>query len=57
MDREIIDQIYQAFELLGAQSDLLGTIGSWKDSLPDYEVLAGLKAWNEATRAEQVLTR
>ena len=46
-EREIIGEIYRAFVLLGVESDLLGTIGSWRDSLSDDEVAAGLKTWNE----------
>jgi len=47
MDREIIGELYRALVLLGAQADLLGTVGSWKDCLPDEDVLSGLRAWNE----------
>jgi hypothetical protein len=43
---EIVSEIYRTLVLLGAQSDLLGTVGSWGDSLPEAEVLSGLKAWN-----------
>ena len=38
--------------LLGADNGLLGTVGSWGDSLPEKDVLSGLRAWNEATLAE-----
>jgi hypothetical protein len=51
-DRAIILEVYRAFVLLGAKSDLLGTIGSWEESLPDADVLANLKGWNEATFLE-----
>ncbi len=50
--REIINELYHAFVLLGAQMDLLTTIGSWKDSLPDRDVLLDLRAWNKATLEE-----
>lgn len=50
--RDIVGEIYRAFVLLGAESDLLGTIGSWGDSLPDADVLARLQAWNDATKRE-----
>jgi hypothetical protein len=49
-DRQIVLELYRAVVLLGGQSDLLGVIGSWKDSLPNDDVLAGLKAWNAAER-------
>jgi hypothetical protein len=52
MNREIIGEIYRALVLLGADNGLLGTVGSWRDSLPDEDVLCGLKAWNRATVAE-----
>lgn len=39
-------EIYRAFELLGAGRELLGTIGSWGDTLDDKEVLTLLKDWN-----------
>jgi hypothetical protein len=49
---EIVSELYRTLVLLGAGSDLLGTIGSWGDSLPEGNVLSGLKAWNDATLAE-----
>lgn len=50
--REIINELYHAFVLLGANFDLLGTVASWKDSLPDEDVLSGLRAWNTSTLEE-----
>jgi hypothetical protein len=38
--------------LLGAKSDLLGTVGSWGDTLPDENVLAALKSWNNEALSE-----
>jgi len=35
--------------LLGSDNGLIGTVGSWGDSLPDDVVLANLRGWNEAT--------
>jgi hypothetical protein len=52
VNREIVDEIYRAFVLLGAEQDLLGTVGSLGDSLPDADVLANLGAWNKATATE-----
>jgi hypothetical protein len=46
---EIVSELYRTLVLLGAGSDLLGTIGSWGDSLSDQDVLDNLKAWNEGT--------
>jgi hypothetical protein len=48
LDNQIRREIYRALVLLGAEFDLLGTVGSWGDSLPDDDVLAGLRQWNEA---------
>jgi len=52
MNHEIKTEIYKAFVLLGAGSDLLGTIGSWEDSLPDEDVLCNLYVWNKITQME-----
>jgi hypothetical protein len=49
---EIVSEIYRTLVLLGAGSDLLGTVGSWGDSLSDADVLGNLKAWNAATGRE-----
>lgn len=51
-DYEIIDEISRSISLLGGQSDILGTIGSWKDTLSDEDVLSCLKSWNKAKKAE-----
>ncbi len=50
--REIINELYRAFVLLGARMDLLSIVGSWKDSLSDQDVLSGVKAWNNSTLEE-----
>ena len=52
VNHEIVNEIYRAFVLLGAESDLLGTVGSWGDSLSEEDVLSGLRCWNEATLKE-----
>lgn len=51
-NREIVSEIYRALVLLGAENDLLGTVGSWGQSLPEADVLANLRAWNEAVSAQ-----
>ncbi len=51
-NRAIVNEIYRSLLLLGAKSDLLGTVGSWGDSLPEEDVLANLKGWNDATAKE-----
>ena len=52
MNQEVKDELYRSLVLLGADDGLLGTVASWGDSLPDEDVLANLKGWNEATTAE-----
>jgi hypothetical protein len=46
IDREILAEIYILFENLGAKSDILSTIGSYKDTMSDEWVLAVLKKLN-----------
>jgi hypothetical protein len=45
---KIIGELYRTLVLLGADSELLGTVGSWCDCLPEEEVLSGLRVWNQA---------
>lgn len=52
IETEIISEINKSLILLGAKSDLIGTISSWKDTLSDEQVLASLKSWNQATKEE-----
>lgn len=52
MHIDMKNEIYKAFVLLGAQHDLLCTIGSIDDSLSDEDVISGLIFWNEATKNE-----
>ena len=52
VNRAITNEICRALILLGAGSDLIGTVGSWGDSLPDEDVLSNLKGRNEATAKE-----
>ena len=48
IDFKIRNELYKSLQLLGAKSDLLGTIGSWKDTLSDEDVLVSIKAWNQS---------
>lgn len=52
LNREIVNELYRTLVLLGGDHQLLGTVGSWGDSLSDGDVLANLKAWNQATLKE-----
>ena len=49
-NQEIVQELYRTLILLGAESDVLGVVGSWGNSLPEEDVLASLKAWNLATQ-------
>jgi hypothetical protein len=54
IEQQIRSEIYRAFELLGADPDLLAVVGSWDDTLNDEEVLTFLKEWNaEEARREK----
>jgi hypothetical protein len=52
LNRDVVNELYRTLVLLGADNDLLGTVGSWGNSLPDEDVLANLQGWNEATLTE-----
>jgi len=53
IEAQIRSEIYRAMELLGADRQLLGTVGSWGDTLDDEEVLKLLKHWNESEEAHR----
>ena len=43
-------ELYQAFQRLGAKSDLLSIVGSWGDTLDLNGVLSALLEWNGRIR-------
>lgn len=43
----IVLEFYKTAEKLGAYSDLLSILGSFRDTLDDEEVLSMLRDWNE----------
>ena len=45
-EQAIHQEIVRALETLGARSDLLAIVGSYKDTVPDEQVLAELRVWN-----------
>jgi hypothetical protein len=54
----IAREIYKALEKLGASPELLGTVGSYGDTLTDEAVLAHLKRFNEkGTIFDEVICR
>jgi hypothetical protein len=52
LDCELRNQIYRAMVLLGADELLLGAVASWREGIPEPEVLADLRNWNEAKLLE-----
>jgi hypothetical protein len=44
---EIINEIAVAMHKLGGKSDLVSTVMSWGDTLPDEDVFDLLKQWND----------
>lgn len=49
---EILYEITKSISLLGAKSDLIGTLASWGDTQTDEETLNNLKSWNEWKSSE-----
>lgn len=45
---EIMGEVYRILEKMGAKSDLLGTIGSYGDTMSDEDVLNNLRMFNAA---------
>lgn len=45
-------RLYDALELLGADRELLVTVGSWLDTWTDDEVLTTLREWNARTTGD-----
>jgi hypothetical protein len=43
---QIAGELYVAFERLDANSELLAIVGSWRDTLGDFEVLTMLRDYN-----------
>lgn len=52
LESEIRSEIYRALEYLGADRQLLATVGSWGDTLEDAEVLRLLKEWNDLRQVD-----
>jgi hypothetical protein len=52
MDRDMRMEIYFALVLLGAEPMLLAAVASWRDGMPEKDLLADLRNWNEAKLAE-----
>jgi len=52
LDSELRKEIYRSMALLGADELLLGALSSWRDGVPERDVLADLRNWNEAKLLE-----
>lgn len=44
---DIINEVYDIMLKLGASEEVLSVIGSWRDTLPDEEILKLLKQYNK----------
>lgn len=53
MESAFVAEVLEAMRHLGAKSDLLGLVGSWRDSREDGDVVAALKGWNEKARQDE----
>ena len=49
-DQQIKNLLNECVAELGGLSDILSTIGSWKDTLSDEDVLGALQVWLDATQ-------
>lgn len=49
LNKEIKSEIVKAIVRLGGKSDLIATINSWGEEMPDEDTLADLKKWNNVT--------
>ena len=49
---DIIREVYLSMELLRADKELLAIVGSWNETLPDRNVLAGLRFWIKIKQKE-----
>lgn len=54
IDHEIVTELYQMLGYLGCKCGILSIIGSWKDTLPDSDILLMLKGANNDLKEELV---
>src|SRR5689334_1807091 len=57
MDEVCVQTLYLTLEGLKAPPHLLGTIGSWGDTLEPEAVLEQLRSWNHRDNGRQVIRR
>jgi hypothetical protein len=50
---QILKELYIALERLRTDEELLSIVGSWRDTMPDAEVLALLREYNTTEQAPQ----
>ena len=51
-DRKFARKMYLVVQLLGGQSDILGSISGWREHLSDDDVLGLIDLWIDATIKE-----
>ena len=52
-DIEFVQKLSLCLHLLDAESDIISTVSSWRDTLPDEDVLGALDSWLDATLSEK----
>jgi len=48
---ELMRDIYESLEILGAPSDLLATVGSFRETMSDVATFTDVKRWNQINRS------
>jgi hypothetical protein len=56
VDIKFTQKLCLCLHLLGAESDLISSVSSWKDTMDDEQVLHSLDLWIDATLNEQQRT-
>lgn len=51
-EKKVVSEMLKSLILLGAKSDLIGTVASWKDTLNDEEAESLIRIWNEETKED-----
>lgn len=50
IDQQVKNLLYKCIDQLGGESDILGTIGSWKETISDSQVASSLQCWLDVQR-------
>lgn len=54
LTNDIRRELYKTIQLMGGKSDILGIVGSWGDTLPDEDILNGLRDYNDGLTIDQL---